>query len=260
VGKKKNAKTGLWEPHYAVDFSVRFIEHALHRMGNMYIAKRYSYENAQMAQLLVNVMDIEINLTYSTERPLYKTVERSDPRGRKELSRRQNTEGQWVYLLPATEDEFRLKVGAEYSKMVRDEGKRVLDRTMLIEARRIIDTLMADMAARDPAAARKKIVDGFANVGVSPAQLTAYLEKPIESVSQSDLIELREVYTGLKEHSFTWEEAVRQKREPAEGEAPQPVAPSPGRPTLKDKIMAKHAATLAAEAKPEPQPEEEPQK
>jgi hypothetical protein len=260
LGKQKNPETGKWEQQFAVDFSCRFVEHAIHRMGNIYVAKRIAYESENETRLLITVMDIEKNLTYSTERTVAKTVERKDPKGRIELSRRQNSQGETVSLLAATPDESQLKVGSEYSKMLRDEAKKLLDRNMLIQVRKLVDRIMADSAAKDPKAAIKKIIGSFAGLGISHEQLSAYVEKPLDSLTSEDVILLRELYTGLREHSFSWEDALVEKRESGAAETSQPVAPSPGRPSLKDKIMAKHAANLAAEAKPEPQPEEEPQK
>lgn len=225
VGRKKNAQ-GEWEDAFAVNFSIRFIESALQHLGNVHITARIGYEDAQRALLTVQVIDVQRNLGYSTDVMLDKVVERREvKKGRTVLGVRENSYGDTVYLVEATKDEFRNVMGSERSKLIRDNGQRLLPRDILDEARGFIDRILADENAKDPDAAKKKILDRFAGLGISASMLKEYLGRPVETLTQKDLTELAALHNGLKEGDFTWVDVMRTKNEPAEGEEKPPQQP-----------------------------------
>src|SRR5262249_31607490 len=131
---------------------------------------------------------------------------------------RENSYGDAVYLIDATADEFRNVMGSERSKLLRDNGQRLLPRDILDEARALIDATLANENARDPDAAKKKILDKFAGLGVSATMLKEYLGRPIETVTVKDLTDLGALHAGLKDGEYTWADVMRAKAEPAEGE------------------------------------------
>jgi len=233
VGKKKNEETGKWEQAHAVDFSIRFVETALQHYQHIHVTSRVSYDDADKAKIIVGVIDVQNNVGYSQESIVEKLVERREvAKGRKIRGMRQNTYGDTVYLVDATKDEFRLAVGAERSKLIRDQGKRLLPRDILDKAREIIEATLAAATVQDPDAIKRKLIEGFAKVGVSVSMLIEYLGQPLDALTPKDVAELRVLWNGLRDGEFTWAEVLRAKEEPAEGEPEQPKK-------LRDRILSK---------------------
>jgi hypothetical protein len=152
----------------------------------------------------------------------------------------------------ATKDEFRNVMGAERSKLIRDNGMRLLPRDILDECRELIDKTLDDENAKDPDSAKKKVLDKFGALGISASMLKEYIGRPLETLGAKDLSELAPLHNGLKDGDFTWADVMRAKEAPAEGEKPKdPGAP---RPTLKETMMSK------PQAQAQPQPPQEPDK
>jgi hypothetical protein len=240
VGRKKDA-TGNWVDAFAINFSVRFIESALQHWCNVHVTARIGYEDAQRALLTVQVIDVQRNVGYSTDAMLDKVIERREvKKGRSVRGVRENSYGDTVYLVDATGDEFRNLMGAERSKLLRDNGQRLLPRDILDEARALIDKTVADETAKDPDAAKKKILDKFAGLGISATMLKDYLGRPVETLTAKDLGELAPLYAGLQQGEFNWADVMRSRNEPAEGE-PKAEAGKGGAKSLTDKIRERQA-------------------
>jgi hypothetical protein len=223
------------------DFSIRGIEDFLRHFGNIHVSARIVAEDADKAVLHVVTVDVEKNTSFGLDRIVPKTVERREIKGgRRVRETRITSTGQTVYLIESTPDEFRNAVGAEQSKLIRDTGKRLLPRDVLEEARGMIDRTLSDENARDPDAAKKKIFDRFAALGVNPSMLESYLGHPLEPISKQLIADLTKLHTGLLEGDFTWADVMRSKAEtPAEGEQQRAA----GRPTAKDKIIKQASLT-----------------
>jgi len=241
VGRKKNPETGEWEEAFATNFSIRFIEDALQHFTNWYVISRVIADDARQTKIFVAVLDVERNTGYGTEQVIEKVIERKEAKkGRKVVGQRENSYGDMVLLLEATKDEMRNLIGAERSKLIRDQGQRLLPSDVLEEARMLIDRTVVDETAKDPDAAKKKVLDRFAGLGISASMLKEYLGKPLETLTTKDLADLAPIHNGLKEGDFTWPDLMRMKEEPAEGEAPAPGAPpatAGKRPPLRDRVM-----------------------
>lgn len=248
VGRKQNAR-GEWEEAFAINFSIRFIEDALQHFTNTYVISRVIGDDQRQTKIFVAVLDVERNTGFGTEQVIEKLIERKEAkRGRKVVGQRENTYGDLVYLLEATKDEMRNLIGSERSKLIRDQGQRLLPSDVLEEARMFIDATNADQDRKDPDSAKKKVLDRFAALGISAVMLKDYLGRPIETLTAKDLADLTPIHNGLKEGDFTWPDLVRMKAEPAEGDAPQ--QPQSGkRPPLKDRVV-QHPGFGTAAAEP----------
>jgi hypothetical protein len=249
VGRKKNAETGRWEDSFAIDFSVRFIESAIQHWRNTHITERIDYEDADTIAMTVGVVDVERNVGYSFQATLDKLVERKEVKaGRKTRGMRENSYGDVVYLVEATKDEMRNVQGAERSKLLRDQGKRLLPRDILDECREQIERTIADETAKDPDSAKKKVLDKFSALGVSPTMLKEYLGRPVETLTPKDLNELAPLYNGLKEGNYSWADIMRTRNEAADGED-KPADGVPPRSKARDKVMSQPPFTPPTETK-----------
>jgi hypothetical protein len=218
VGRQKNPNSGEWEDAFATNFSVRFVETALQLFTNTHTTSRLAYEDEEKILVQVSVVDIESNTGYTQESIVVKEVERKDAKDRAVISQRQNSKKDIVYTVVATPDEMRTRCAAEMAKLRRDCGQKLLPREWLDEARAAIDKTNADENAKDPQAAKKKVLQRFFTLGIEADVLVRYLGKPLDALNLRDLAELGVLFQGLKEGEFTMDDAFKAKDSPAEGD------------------------------------------
>jgi hypothetical protein len=255
VGRKQDQATGRWEDAFAINFSIRFIEAAIPLYRNLYAATRVTYEDSKRLLASVQVYDAEANVGYAQDAMLTKIVERKEAKDRIVLGERLNSENKRVFLVEATKDEMRNVFGAERSKLIRDLAQKLMPFHVLAEARRLIDETNNNENARDPDAAKKKVLDKFASIGISADMLLAYLDRSIDALSAKDLAELAVLFNGLKEGDFTWTDVTRMKTADVEPEAATAAEPAPKTVKLKDRILeARAKAGAKSKAKPEQPP------
>jgi len=217
-------------------FSIRFVEAALRCMTNVLPEATAIYEDNEKRIIRCTVTDLEANVTWTGDVTIAKTVERSRlDDGVVPISKRKNSRGQWTYIVPANDDDLLNKQNSLISKALRTGGLRLIPGDLQDEAEAvIIDTLQrADSA--DPDAARKKIVDAFALIGVNAASLALYAGKDLSGLLPADLAELRAVYQAVKDGEATWADALAAKTG-----------------TVKDAKAAELTAKIRAKAAPKP--------
>lgn len=185
--------------------SIRFAEAALRCMGNVLPEVQVVYDDDRKRIVRVSVTDLEANLTYSTDVLVEKTVERKDIKeGQQVLGRRMNSYGKLVYLVAATEDDLLNKQASHVSKSLRQSGLRLLPGDILEECMvRVVEVVMRGDAA-DPDAAKKKLADAFAALGVLPAQLREYLGHELGQCSPAELGDLRALWMAIRDGETTW--------------------------------------------------------
>src|SRR5690606_28409385 len=167
-------------------------------------------------------------------------------RGQVAISQRTNSQGETTYLVEATEDELLTKQQAAISKHIRNGVLRILPSDLLEEAMAQVVATLRDEDARDPAAARKQVVDAFYALGVGPDQLAAYLGHPLEAITGAELVELRTVFSALRDGEARWVEIMEAKH--GEGADVSGEGSSKGSAALKERLAKK---TRAPEPKAE---------
>ena len=222
VGRKQNEK-GEWEDEVHTDLSIRFMETALQFYGNVYIASRIISENDQHVQVAVSVLDCESNLTYSNGMLVPKVVERRNaPRDRVVRGRRFTSSNREVYLLEATDAELRNSIGAEKSKLMRDNSRRLIPRYILDEARRRIDATLTK--AQNEPSWRERIVAKFAGVGVTEQQLTDFAGD-LDKLTAEQIKRLGRILNAIVDGETTWADVTQnQESEPVKEPASKPSA------------------------------------
>ena len=188
--------------------SIRFAELALREWTNIMADTQTLYEDDKVRRVRVSVLDLETNAQFCKEIQIRKTVERKNPKGHEVISERENTKGETVYIVLATDDEFHNKEAALISKALRNEGLRVIPSDITDEALETARETLRNRDAQDPKAAKKKVFDSLSSIGIKPKDVEKYLKHSVDTLSPVELENLRGMYTAIKEGSASWAEYI----------------------------------------------------
>jgi hypothetical protein len=192
--------------------SIRFAEEAARCLTNILVETPTLFDSPEKRVIRVLVTDLETNLSYSGDISLEKVVERKTlKQGQSAIRQRVNSQGEITFTVEATEDDLLVKQQAIASKHMRTGILRVLPGDILEEAMETVAATLKDADAKDPAAARRKVVDAFHEIGVSPTNLVDYLGNPLEQMNPSQLMELRTIYAALKDGETNWAALMEMK-------------------------------------------------
>ena len=194
--------------------SVRLAELALREWGNVLIDIQTVHEDESVRRIKVYITDMETNTTFSKEITVAKTVERKNKAGREVVSDRTNSYGETVYVVIATDDELATKEAALVSKVVRNEGLRIIPQDIVEEALDVARETLSKGAKDDPEGERRKILDAFAGLGIKPKDLALYLGHGTERIDPSEILELRKVYQAIRDGESKWADYLPEKEEP----------------------------------------------
>jgi len=199
--------------------SIRFAESALAEWGNILSEVQLVYDDNDVRRIRVSVIDLQTNTQFSRDVTLKKTVERRSKRGRDDdyISERKNTYGKTVYLLRATEDEMMTKEGAMASKFIRTEGLRLLPASVKQEAVERSRKTLASRDKADPDAAKKRILDAFSGLNIWPNDIKKYLRHSVDTLSPSEIAQLRTIYTAIDSGEASWVSYMQKKDEEGKG-------------------------------------------
>lgn len=188
--------------------SIRFIELALREWGNILYENQVVYDDDNVRRIRVTVIDLQTNATFGKEIQLSKTVERKSSKGREVLGERTNSYGEIVYIVKATEDETQIREAALISKALRNEGARLIPQEIIEEALATAQATMKDKDKKDPSAARNKLIDAFASIGIMPIEIEKYLGHPLMQVTVDEVQELRGMFSAIKDGEAKWADYV----------------------------------------------------
>lgn len=189
--------------------SIRFAEMALRCMRNVNIMTLTVLDDRQKRIVKVCVNDVEANVEYSQDVTVTKTVERRNKKpGDAVVGERLNSTGEKVYILEATDDDILNKQNALISKAVRTLGLRVVPGDITDECMDIVVDTMRSKDKADPDAAKRKIFDSFAEIGVSVDNLKEYIGNDGSNLTPKELTTLRALFTAIKDGETSWAEAM----------------------------------------------------
>ena len=209
--------------------SIRFAEAAIRAMTNIVSETMTVFDDASRRIVRVTVTDLEANTPWSQDVTIEKTVERSRLKdGEIPIASRTNSKGYPVYIVPATDDDILNKTNALISKAVRTLALRLLPGDIQEEAlAQCRETNRKGDAAMGPDAARLKMFDLFSDVGVTPADLKAYLGHDCARITREEHEHLRGIWTALRDGETNWREIVeakeRQKQDAEKTKTPDAV-------------------------------------
>lgn len=192
--------------------SIRFAEAALRALGNAMPETQTIYDDQSRRIVRVAVTDLEANLTYTRDVTIAKTMERKRLRdGQIALGERTNSFGDKVFIVEATEDDLLMRESALVSKALRTLALRLLPGDLIDEALTRCAETITKGDKSDPEAARKRLLDAFSAVGVTPADLAKYLGHDTANISPAEGKALKGVHTALKEGTTTWAEIMAEQ-------------------------------------------------
>jgi len=190
-------------------WTIRAAEEFIRDMGNLRVSTATSFETETERKVRIQVTDLETNASFGREVTIQKTVERKGEivlkkRAADIISQRQNSYDETVYILRATEEEVATKEASAVSKVIRNEGLRLIPGDLLEEALAILETSKGNTAPAAKEEARK-IIDAFnADCGVKVQDIEKYLGCPVAQVTVEDVADLREVYTAITKEGQRW--------------------------------------------------------
>ena len=194
--------------------SIRFVEAALRAMGNTYIETAVTFDDLEKRIVRVSVTDLETNTYYNQDVTVQKTVERTSLKpGEKAISQRKNSYGKITYTVPATDDDILNKTNALISKAVRTLGLRLVPGDLVDEALWYVRETMRRQDAQDPDAAKRNIIDAFAQLGITVDALKEYLGHSLDIVAPAEIGELRKIFSTLRDGETSWKAIMDQRNE-----------------------------------------------
>lgn len=238
--------------------SIRFVEAAIRNMTNILTETATVSEDDERRVIRVAVSDLETNTYFSQDVTVTKTVERSKlPQGEKPIRVRTNSYGKPVYILHGTDDDILNKQNALISKAVRTLGLRLIPGDLVDEALFYVRQTMAKQDAADPDAAKNRLVDAFAQLGVAVEQLKDYVGHELSSLSPSELQTLRAIYSAIKDGETTWKAVMDDKAEKeAEAKAAKKPAAEPAKADTANKKVNPEPAVEGDEPTQESAPDD----
>ena len=196
------------------DLTIRFMEVAAATFGNLSIEAVAIYDGEDFQIIRCTVVDLEANVPWTEDIRVAKEVERrggrggNPPEGRTVLGERTNTEGKTTYRVVATEDEMIPKTKALISKTLRTLISRLIDPDVLAECRIKIQATRKSDIAKDPRAALRRVIDGFAALNIEPGDLKDLIGVPVERAQPAHIEQLRDAYKLVNDGQMTWEQIL----------------------------------------------------
>lgn len=224
-GKVQNAN-GQWVDNFVTGPSVALAREAARVWGNIRHGVTIIRDDANSRQIQLWAWDVETNTKVTTEDDFRKLIYRKnkgwiepDERDLRELTNRRAAIGKRNCIL------------------------ELLPKDLIEDALAACHKTLLSDVAKDPDAARKKILIAFSELNVTAEMLAARLGHPVAQSSPAEIADLRAVYKSISDGNTTWGDYVNGNSDASAAD-------------LKQKTEAKAAelkAKLKPEAKAEPQ-------
>jgi len=206
VGKKKVGNQ--WVQNFVEGPSIRFAEEMIRTWGNVKIQCVTIYEDSFKRITLVNVVDLQKNISYSKQITVDKTVERKNAAGREVISERINSYNEKISIVVATSDEVTIKEAALISKEIRNASLRLIPQDIIDEAMQITSTTIEAGVSSDIHGSRKTLIDVFAKLGIKPLDLEEYLGHSIDATTPKEIADLKIIFKTISDGQATWKDFV----------------------------------------------------
>lgn len=186
--------------------TIRLAELVRREWRNIFTTERVMHDDDRQMIIQVTAMDLETNSIETAEIIVGKTVERQYlKKGQEPLSERQNSKGETVYLVKATESELDAKRKALISKALRNAIFRLVPAELVQKALATARQTIARADAADPKDATRRLISCFEEQGVSIEKIEKYIGHTLEKSTGADVKKLRTVYKQMLDGE-TWDD------------------------------------------------------
>lgn len=220
--------------------SIRLAEAAARAWGNIKYGFKVTASDKLHSEVLCYAYDMESNIP----------VERSF-----EVSHIRHTKGKGDYLLTDPRDIYE-KVANEAMRRVRACILECIPGDVIESAVNQCDQTLQATADISPATI-KKLVDAFAQLGVTKSQIVAKIQRNLDAITPAQVIALRKVFVSIKDGMGKPEDYFDMTIIDAKAE-PKNVTPKPKKPTLAEKAAAAAAKAEESDAEPAPPADRQP--
>lgn len=187
--------------------TIRLAELIRREWRNIYTTERVMHDDERQMIIQVTAIDLETNSIETAEIIVPKTVERQYLRnGQEPLSERENSRGEKVYTVKATESEIDMTRKALISKALRNAIFRLVPAELVQKAIATARATIKKADKTDPKDATRRLIYCFEEQGVTLAEIENYIGHGLEKSTSADVKKLREVYRQLLDGSATWDE------------------------------------------------------
>ncbi len=193
--------------------SIRFAEECCRHYTNLDNTSIVIQEDDERRVLECCSVDMESNVVWRQTVVVPKTVERRQKKAGDEVIReRVNAQGDRVFIRRATEDETFTLQNNLISKTIRNMILKHIPSDIIEEANdEILKTLESEVD-KDPTAFRRRLLDAFFNIGVTPKEIDEYLAKPIADANKAELEMLRALGEAIKQGEGSWADVMEERR------------------------------------------------
>lgn len=189
--------------------SIRLAETAARLMGNILVQTPAVYDDREKRIVKVMASDLETNTTYEKDVTITKTVERRKTSDGDEVLRtRTGSKGQTLYVIEASDDDILNKENALISKAMRTILLRLIPGDLIDEALEKVYQTRENEDAKDPDAARRRVMDALANLGIMPKDLEQYLGHEVAKMTPAEVDRLRSIFVAVRDGETTWNEVI----------------------------------------------------
>lgn len=192
--------------------TIRLAELILREWGNVRSDIQVVHDDDSTRRVKITLTDLQSNTSFGREVVIQKVIIRKNPIGKEIVGQKVNSSGEVVFFVKADDSDIRAKEAAEVSKILRNEGLRLVPKDIIEEALIAARTTMLKQDKTDPDAARRKILDAFLVIGVQPKDLEAYLGHNTSLITPDEVLDLRGVYSAIKDGEAKWVDYVDEKK------------------------------------------------
>jgi len=194
---------------YVTGPTIRYAEMVLRCWENIDIQSQLLYEDQRTKYWRITCLDLETCLSYSRDLSISKVVERKSAKDRIVIDQRVNSFKEPVYIVLATEDEILNKESAGISRVIRNDGLRLVHGDIVEEGLMVADQTLANELAEDPTVGWKRMVDAFSTIGIYPEDLKEYIKREygkndLTHLSASVIQDLRGIYQAIRDGESKW--------------------------------------------------------
>lgn len=186
--------------------TIRLAELIRREWRNIYTTERVMHDDDRQMIIQVTAMDLETNSIETAEVIVPKTVERKfAKKGQEVLNERENSLGEKLYIVKATDSEVDMTRKALISKALRNAIFRLVPAELVQIALATARQTIARADAADPKDATRRLIVCFEEQGVPIDKIEKYIGHTLEKATAADVKKLRGLYKQML-NGADWDE------------------------------------------------------